>query len=43
MAIVYEGQVRMANLAIACSFSVNGVAKIHTEILKAHTLQISTN
>lgn len=37
MAIVYEGQVKMANLAIVSSFSVNGVAKLHTEILKAHT------
>lgn len=39
MAIVYEGQVRMANLAIVCSYSVNGVAKLHTEILKAHTFK----
>ena len=35
MAILYDGQVRMANLAIVGSFSVNGVAKLHTEILKA--------
>ncbi|MCR4706035.1 MAG: glycogen/starch/alpha-glucan phosphorylase [Lachnospiraceae bacterium] len=34
MAIIYDGQVRMANLAIACSYSVNGVARLHTEILK---------
>ena len=34
MAIIYDGQVRMANLAIVAGFSVNGVAKLHTEILK---------
>ena len=34
MAIIYDGQVRMAHLAIAGSFSVNGVSGIHTEILK---------
>ena len=34
MAIVADGQVRMANLAIVGSHSVNGVAKLHTEILK---------
>ena len=34
MAIIGEGQVRMANLAIVGSHSVNGVAKLHTEILK---------
>ena len=38
MAILANGQVRMANLAIASSFSVNGVAKLHTEILKAREL-----
>ena len=38
MAILANGQVRMANLAIAGSFSVNGVAKLHTEILKAREL-----
>ncbi len=38
MAILYEGQVRMANLAIAGSFSVNGVARLHTEILKKREL-----
>ena len=34
MAIIYDGQVRMAYLAIVGSFSVNGVAKLHTEILE---------
>ncbi len=34
MAILYEGQVRMAPLAIVGSFSVNGVAALHTEILE---------
>ncbi|MDQ0151305.1 glycogen/starch/alpha-glucan phosphorylase [Eubacterium multiforme] len=34
MAILADGQVRMANLAIVGSHSVNGVAKLHTEILK---------
>jgi starch phosphorylase len=32
--IIYDGQVRMANLCIVASHSVNGVAKLHTEILK---------
>ena len=39
MAILYDGQVRMANLAIAGSFSVNGVARLHTEILKKRELR----
>ncbi len=39
MAIVYDGQVRMAHLAIVGSFSVNGVARLHTEILKAQELK----
>ena len=39
MAVVYGGNVRMANLAIAASFSVNGVARLHTEILKAQELK----
>ena len=39
MAIVYDGQVRMAYLAIAAAFSVNGVAELHTEILKKQTLK----
>ena len=34
MAIIGDGYVRMANLAIVGSHSVNGVAKLHTEILK---------
>ena len=38
MAILYDGQVKMAHLAIAGSFSVNGVAKLHTEILKKREL-----
>ena len=38
MAIVYDGQVKMAHLAIVASFSVNGVAKLHTEILKNEQL-----
>lgn len=39
MAILYNGQVRMANLAIVSSFSVNGVARLHTEILKSKELK----
>ena len=39
MAILYDGQVRMAHLAIAGSYSVNGVAKLHTEILKKRELK----
>jgi len=35
MAIIADGKVRMANLAVVGSYSVNGVAAIHTEILKA--------
>ena len=38
MAIVYDGQVKMANLAIVAGFSVNGVARLHTEILKNQEL-----
>lgn len=34
MAIIFDGQVKMAHLAIAAGYSVNGVAKLHTEILK---------
>ncbi len=39
MAIVYDGQVKMAHMAIAGSFSVNGVAQLHTEILKNQELK----
>lgn len=39
MAIVYDGQVRMAYMACCAAFSINGVAKIHTEILKKQTLK----
>lgn len=39
MAIVYDGQVRMAHLAIAAGYSVNGVARLHTEILKNEQLK----
>ncbi len=39
MAILYDGQVRMAHLAIAGSYSVNGVAELHTEILKKRELK----
>lgn len=39
MAILYDNQVRMAFMAIAASFSVNGVAKLHTEILKHQELK----
>lgn len=38
MAILYNGQVRMANLAIVAGYSVNGVARLHTEILKNEQL-----
>lgn len=38
MAIVYDGQVKMANLAICAGYSVNGVARLHTEILKNQEL-----
>ncbi len=39
MAIIYDGQVKMANLAIYAGFSVNGVARLHTEILKNQELK----
>lgn len=39
MAILYQGEVRMAYLAITGSFSVNGVARLHTEILKTKVLK----
>ena len=38
MAILYDGQVKMAHLAIAAGYSVNGVARLHTEILKNQEL-----
>ena len=34
MAVIYDGQVKMANLAIVGGYSVNGVARLHTEILE---------
>ena len=39
MAVIYDGQVHMARLAIVGGYSVNGVAKLHTEILKKQTLK----
>ena len=39
MAIVYDGQVKMAHLAIVAGYSVNGVARLHTEILKKQELR----
>ena len=39
MAIVWDNQIRMANLAICAGFSVNGVAKLHTEILEKQELK----
>lgn len=39
MAIVQDGQVKMAHLAIAAGHSVNGVAALHTEILKKESLR----
>ena len=38
MAIIYDGQIKMAHLAIVAGFSVNGVARLHTEILKNQEL-----
>ena len=38
MGIIYDGQIRMANMAIVAGFSVNGVAALHTEILKNESL-----
>lgn len=37
-AIIFKGYIHMARLAIVCSFSVNGVAELHTEILKTKEL-----
>mgnify|MGYP002578792966 FL=1 len=39
MAILMNGQVRMANMAIVAGFSVNGVAQLHTEILEKQELK----
>lgn len=39
MAIIFNGEIRMAHLAIAAGFSINGVAKLHTEILKYKELK----
>lgn len=39
MAIIFNGQVKMAHLAIAAGYSVNGVARLHTEILKQQELK----
>ncbi|MBO4266061.1 MAG: glycogen/starch/alpha-glucan phosphorylase [Lachnospiraceae bacterium] len=39
MAIIYDGQVKMAHMAICASYSVNGVARLHTEILKKQELR----
>lgn len=38
-AVLWDGEVRMANLSVICSHSVNGVAQIHGEILKSITLK----
>ena len=39
MEIIYDGQVKMAHLAIVAGYSVNGVARLHTEILKNQELK----
>ncbi|MGN0299501.1 MAG: glycogen/starch/alpha-glucan phosphorylase [Lachnospiraceae bacterium] len=39
MAVVYDGQVKMAHMAIVGSYSVNGVARLHTDILKTQELR----
>jgi len=39
MAVIYDGQVKMANMAIVAGYSVNGVAKLHTEILEKQELK----
>ena len=39
MAILYDGQVKMANMAIVAGYSVNGVARLHTEILEKQELR----
>ena len=39
MAIIHDGQIRMAHLAIVASYSVNGVARLHTQILITRELK----
>ncbi len=39
MAVIYDGQVKMAHLAIVAGYSVNGVAKLHTDILMKQELK----
>ena len=39
MAVIYDGQVKMAHLAICAGYSVNGVARLHTEILEKQELK----
>lgn len=39
MSIIKDGQIHMTNMAICTAYSVNGVAKIHTDILKAYTFK----
>ena len=39
MQILRDGQVKMAHLAIVAGYSVNGVARLHTEILKKQELR----
>ncbi len=39
MMIIKDGQIHMTNMAIYAGFSVNGVAKIHTEILEKQTFR----
>ena len=39
MAIMYDGEIRMANLCIVASYSVNGVAKLHTKLLEEEVLK----
>jgi starch phosphorylase len=39
MQIIKDGQIHMTNMAIYAGFSVNGVAKIHTDILKSYTFK----
>lgn len=38
-AILWDGEIRMANLSVICSHSVNGVAKIHSDIIKKIVLK----